>query len=568
MMKEISLILSAQLKRIKNIALPLKRSFIAKASLLFIFVMSFEIGIYFFFNKVFGYLLSEEAFNEYFVLSLVERLMGMVFLMAFSMLIFSNILSTLSVVYLSRDLPLLISSPLRINSIFKAKYLVSSVTSSYTVVLIMIPIFLSYAHCFKTGMAFLIPARLTLLLFIAFSSGLGTLITIILMRFFPAKRAQQVVTVLGLFMIIVLVSAVRMMRPERLLSPSGGADFAAVVKSITVESVGYFPGTWASRAILGAGQSEFDSFLKGFIPLLFSSILVISLVFWISRHIYYRSWTLSGISRRGGKTERSYRRILLLEKLYSFLPPKVKAMFAKDTLLFFRETTQWSQLLILGGLVFIYLLNIKSLPLDSIMLKNLPARGLIAYLNIAFMGFIIATVVARFGYPAVSFEGQSIWIIRSLPIHYRSYLWTKFMMFFFPLLFMVLSLMFASNRLLDIPPLVGWVSLGSVAMITFALTGLGVGLGAAYPRFKYENAVQIITGAGGLIFMVISLFYIGISIILLAVPGYQYFSYLVTGNIYLFWPSYLSLGVFIILSVLLALIPMEFGLKKWKKLQL
>jgi ABC-2 type transport system permease protein len=568
MMKEISLILSVQLKRLKNIALPLKRPFIIKASLLFIFVMSFEIGIYFFFNKVFGYLLSEEAFNEYFVLSLVERLMGMVFLMAFSMLIFSNILSTLSVVYLSRDLPLLISSPLRINSIFKAKCLVSSVTSSYTVVLIMIPIFLSYAHCFKTGMAFLIPALLTLLLFIAFSSGLGTLITIILMRFFPAKRAQQVVTVLGLFMIIVLVSAVRMMRPERLLSPSGGADFAAVVKSITVKSVGYFPGTWASRAILGTGQAEFDSFLKGFIPLLVSSILIISLVFWISRHIYYRSWALSGISRRGGKTERSYRRILLLEKLYSFLPPKLKAMFAKDTLLFFRETTQWSQLLILGGLVFIYLLNIKSLPLDSIMLKNLPARGLIAYLNIAFMGFIIATVVARFGYPAVSFEGQSIWIIRSLPIRYRSYLWTKFMMFFFPLLFMVLSLMFASNRLLDIPPLVGWVSLGTIVMITFALTGLGVGLGAAYPRFKYENAVQIITGAGGLIFMVISLFYIGIAIILLAIPGYQYFSYLVTGNIYLFWPSYLSLGIFIILSVLLALIPMEFGLKKWKKLQL
>jgi ABC-2 type transport system permease protein len=567
-MKDFLLILSVQFKRLKNIALPLKKPFIIKASLLFFFVMGFEIGIYFFFNKVFGYLLSEEAFNEFFVLSLVERLMGMVFLMAFSMLIFSNILSTLSVVYLSKDLQLLISSPLKINSIFKAKYMVSSVTSSYTVIFIMIPIFLSYAHCFRTGAAFLIPALFTLLLFIAFSCGLGALITIILMRFFPAKRAQQVVTVLGLFMIIVLVSAVRMMRPERLLSPSGGADFAAVVKSITVESVGYFPGTWASRAILGAGQAELDSFLKGFIPLLASSLLITSLVFSISRRIFYRSWTLSGISRRGGKTERSYRRILLLEKLYGFLPPRVRALFAKDTLLFFRETTQWSQLLILGGLVFIYLLNIKSLPLDSIMLKNLPARGLIAYLNIAFMGFIIATVVARFGYPAVSFEGSSIWVIRSLPIHYRSYLWTKFMMFFFPLLFMVLALMFVSNRLLEIPTLVGWVSLGSITMITFALTGLGVGLGAAYPRFKYENAVQIITGAGGLIFMVISLVYIGIAIILLAVPGYQYFSYLVTGNIYLFWPSYLSLGVFIILSALLALIPMEFGLRKWKKLQL
>lgn len=567
-MKDFYLILSAQFIRIKNIIWPLKKAFIAKAVLLFLFVLLFEIGIYFFFNKVFGYLLAEETFNEYFVLSLIERLMGMVFLMAFSMLIFSNILSTLSVIYLSKDLPLLISSPLRINKIFQVKYFISSITSSYTVILIMIPIFVSYAHSFNTGWVFLILALCTLLLFIAFSSGLGALITIILMRFFPAKRTQQVVTVLGLFMIIILVSTVRMMKPERLLNPAGGSDFAAVVKSITVESIGYFPGTWASRAILGAGQAEIAPFLTGFIPLLLSAILITSLVFVIANKIYFKSWVLSGVSRRGGKTSRSYNRIQWLEKLFGIFPPNVRTMFVKDTLLFFRETTQWSQLLILGGLIFIYILNIKSLPLESIMLKNLPARGLIAYLNISFMGFIITTVVARFGYPAVSFEGQSVWVIRSLPINYRSYLWTKFMMFFFPLLIMILVLLYISNIILDIPPTVGAASLVIETIITFALTGLGVGLGAAYPRFRYENAVQIITSVGGLIFMVISLFYIGISIILLAVPGYQYFNYIISGNIYRIWPSVIAIIIFLIISLLLAIIPMEIGLRKWKKYQL
>lgn len=567
-MKDFSHVLSAQYKRIKNIVFPLKKPFVIKSTLLILFVLMFEIGIYLFFNKVFGYLLSEEAFNEYFVLSLVERLMGMVFLMAFSMLIFSNILSTLSVVYLSKDLPLLFSSPLRINKLFQAKYLISSISSSYTVILIMIPIFLSYSVSFKAQWPFLIPALSILLLFIALSSAIGSLITIILIRFFPAKRTQQVVTVLGLFMIIILVSAVRMMRPERLLNPAGGTDFAAVVKSITVESVGYFPGTWASRAILGAGQADIVLFLKGFIPLLLSSVLITGIVIATANRIYFKSWTLAGISRRGGKTARSYKKIRILEKIYSLFPVKARSVLAKDTLLFFRETTQWSQLMILGGLIFIYLLNIKSLPLDSIMLKNLPARGLIAYLNIAFMGFIIATVVARFGYPAVSFEGSSIWIVRSLPINYRSFLWTKFLMFFFPLLLMVMILVHASNIILEIPALIGTASLIITAVITFALTGLGVGLGAAYPRFKYENAVQIITGAGGLIFMVISLVYIGISIILLAVPGYQYFSYVMTGYIYRIWPSIITTILFLILSVIIAVIPMEIGLKKWKNLQL
>ena len=567
-MKELRLILGAQFTRVKNIVSPLRKSFVVKATFLFFFILFFEVGIYLFFNKVFGALLSEETFSEYFVLYLMERLMGMVFILVFSMLIFSNILSTLSVIYMSKDLPMLISSPLRVDRIFLAKYTVSAAVSSYTVVLIMIPIFLSYAHSFRTGLPFLVPAMVVLILFIMFSTGLGSLITILLMRFFPAKRTHQVVTVLGLLMIIVLVSVVRMMRPERLLRPKGGADFAEVIKSITVSTTSYFPGNWASKAILGAGQADPSVFMDGFIPLLITAVVMTLIVYLIARKIYYHSWAMAGISRRGGKTERNNITMKILEKAYGLLPRRARTLFVKDTLIFFRDTSQWSQLLILAGLVFVYLLNIKSLPLNSIMLRNMPARGMLSYLNIAFMGFIIATVVARFGYPAVSFEGKSVWIVRSMPVNYRRYLWTKFLMSFMPLLVITLLLMYLSNQILEIPPLAAYVSLFIAVFITFALNGLGVGLGAAYPRFSYENEAQIVTGIGGLIFMVISLVYIGLSIAILAVPGYQYFSYLVRGHVYALWPALVSMAVFVILSLLLGIIPMEIGLKKWRKYEI
>jgi len=567
-MKEFRLISNLQLTRIKNHFYPLRKSFVIKSLFLLSFIFLFEIGIFKFFNRVFGYLLSEQSFNEYFVLYLVERLMGMVFLMVFTMLIFSSILSSLSVIYLSKDLNLLIASPLNVNRIFLTKYFNSAVISSYTVVFIMIPIFISYSVSFNTGIGFLLPAILVLIAFILFSCGLGSLITIILMRFFPAKRTHQIVTVLGLVMLISLISAVRMMKPERLLNPDGGTDFTQVVESITVASTSYFPGTWASRAVLGAGQKKLDIFLGGFVPLAISAFLMIAITYLIARKIYYRSWAMSAISRRGGETERSFKMQTFIEKAFKFLPVKPRALIVKDTLIFFRDTTQWSQLLILAGLVFIYLINIKSLPLTSAMLQNLPARGLLAYLNMAFMGFIIATVVARFGYPAVSFESRSVWVVRTLPINFRRYLWTKFLMFFMPLLIMVLFLTFVSNIILEIPRIVAFGSLGAMTLITFGLTGLGVGLGAAYPKFKYENAAQIITGLGGLIFMVISIFYIGVVVILMAVPGYQYFAYLTTGRIYAVWPSVAALSGIILISISICLIPMELGLKKWRKYQL
>ncbi len=567
-MKEIRLLVGAQLTRVKNLFFPLRKPLVIKASFLFVFIMGFEIGIYAFFNKIFNYLLTEDTFNEYFVVYLVERLMGMVFLMVFAMLIFSNILSSLSVIYLSKDLPMIFSSPMRVNRVFIAKFLNTTVVSSYTVVFIMIPIFLSYAHSFHTGISFLVPALIILLFFIFFSSGLGSFITISLMRFFPAKRTQQVVTVSGLVMLILLISAVRMMKPERLLKPQGGADFTAVLESITVSNVGYFPGTWASRAILGAGQKDFNLFMKGFLPLIISAVVMCLITYLLARKIYYRSWAMAGISRRGGKTFRPARSIRFWEKVYHPFSQRSRSMMVKDTLLFFRDTTQWSQLLILAGLVFVYLLNIKSLPLTSAMLSNLPARGMLSYLNMAFMGFIIATVVARFGYPAVSFESKVVWVVRSLPIDFRNYLWTKMLMFYIPLQILVLGLMYLSNRILEIPRLAAIGSLAVMVLVTFGLTGLGVGLGAAYPRFKYENPAQIITGLGGLIFMVISLVYIGVVVILMAVPGYLYFAYLTTGHVYLVWPSILAVTGVVVLSILIAVVPMEFGLKKWKKFQM
>ncbi|MBN2134369.1 MAG: hypothetical protein JW737_01430 [Acidobacteria bacterium] len=567
-MKELRLIFGIQLARIKNIVYPLRKAFVIKAILLTAFVMLFEIGIYLFFDKIFRYLLSEQSFNERFVLYLIERLMGMVFLMVFTMLIFSSILSSLSVIYLSRDLPLLFSAPMNINRIFIAKYFNTAVISSYTVVFIMIPIFLAYAHSFHTGTAFLIPALIVLIVFILFSTGIGSFITIILMRFFPAKRTHQIVTVLGLLMIIMLVSAVRMMKPERLLQPSGGTDFTAVVKSITVSSAGYFPGTWASRAILGAGQKDFRMFLTGFLPLAAAALFIVLFTYHTAKKIYYRSWALSGISRRGGSTSRSPHFEIALENAFGFLPAKPRALIVKDALLFFRDTSQWSQLLILAGLVFVYLLNIKSLPLTSAMLQSGPARGLLSYLNMTFMGFIIATVVARFGYPAVSFESKSVWVVRALPLNYRKYLWTKLLMFFLPMVILVLILTYISNLMLEIEPVMAIGSLGMMTLITFALTGLGVGLGAAYPRFHYENATQIITGLGGLIFMVISLVYIAIVVILMAIPGYLYFAYITTKHVFSVWPSVVAIAGIILLSITLAVIPMEFGYRRWKNYQL
>ena len=86
----------------------------------------------------------------------------------------------------------------------------------------------------------------------------------------------------------------------------------------------------------------------------------------------------------------------------------------KELRLFFRDTTQWSQLILLAVLVVVYVFNIKYLPLRgegvTFFLVNV-----IPFLNLVLAGFVLASVAARFIFPSVSLEGRTLWLLRSSP---------------------------------------------------------------------------------------------------------------------------------------------------------
>ena len=52
----------------------------------------------------------------------------------------------------------------------------------------------------------------------------------------------------------------------------------------------------------------------------------------------------------------------------------------------------------------------------------------------------------------------------------------------------------------------------------FGIVALGIGFGALYPKFKYENIAQVSTGFGGVMYMIISVIFMGAIIVLEAGP--------------------------------------------------
>jgi ABC-2 type transport system permease protein len=80
-----------------------------------------------------------------------------------------------------------------------------------------------------------------------------------------------------------------------------------------------------------------------------------------------------------------------------------------------------------------------------------------------------------------------------------------------------------SNLFLQVSPFMMILSTITIFCLVPAVVGLATGLGAIYADFKSENPVQVVTGFGGLLFMILSFSLIAVVIILEAGPVYYIF---------------------------------------------
>jgi ABC-2 type transport system permease protein len=240
--------------------------------------------------------------------------------------------------------------------------------------------------------------------------------------------------------------------------------------------------------------------------------------------LLHRALYAQGATKAREGAERVVRRRLRggAVRLLGGLAPASREFILKDLRVFFRDSTQWSQLILLGVLALVYIANIRMLPLFSGERVPFFLVTLIAFLNLGLAGFVLAAVAARFVFPAVSLEGRQLWLLRSSPLNLRALLWSKYWTGTLPLLVLALGLTATTNALLHVSPFMMTLSLASIVLFTLAASALALALGAIYPQFDTENAAQIPTSFGGLVFMMASVTLLAVIIGIEAQPVLTY----------------------------------------------
>ena len=558
-MRDLYLLAALRFRMLSNSIRTLRREGVYKLLFFSFLCLLFVIGDYSFFYKIIKYLKGEEIIGPI----LITQLLDMMALTFFFMLFFSTIVAAISTMYLSSDLDLLISSPLGITAVFIEKFFQTVINSSWMVVLFGLPMFSALGAVYGMGIKFYIYMVILLIPFIIIPAGLGILFTVSLIRYFPAKRMQQVMTFMILLFVAGLVIFFRFMRPETLYREVEMSDhlIMAFFERLSVPKSPYLPSAWLTEGFMSLLHSNGAGIEYPLFSLFAGALLTFAVVIIVARKVYFAGLSEAGTTSIRGKGKRKD----MIEAFVRRLPLSAhqRALLVKDIKVFFRDTGQWSQLFILGALVAVYIFNIKNLPLNSYYLKNL-----IAFLNLGLAGFVLASVAIRFVFPSVSLEGGSIWVIRRSPIKMSSFLWEKYIAFLFPLLLLGEILMVGSNILLEVDPFMMALSTASIFMITLGITGLGVGMGAMYPRFRYENIAQVAAGAGGIIYMILCLAYIGTVIILEARPVYIHFKRQIFWGDYSMASLYVAAIAVFIMTAAVIIIPMRRGIKALEEMDI
>lgn len=423
---------------------------------------------------------------------------------------FSVLTSAISTLYGSTDLPLLLGLPLPAASVFGLKVGETYLTSAALPAVFTLPVLVGLGLERQAPPAYYLLSAAAVLALYAIPVALGALLALVLMRLAPAGRVTEVATAVSVAAAAGLILGLRALRPEQ-LSAMSPDEFERLLARLAELHIGWLPTRWASGAVWRALRGELS---MGALALAAAAVAALAVVAWAAARAYRSGWfrALDGVGPRRGPGplpaaawERPLARL-----------GAGGGIAVKDLRLLARDPGQWSQLLVLAALAGVYFISTASV---AVQMQRF--RDVVGALNLAFLGFLMAGVGVRTSFPLVSLEGEGFWMLQTGPVRARQVVMAKFWGAL-PVMLLLgggLGIAVAGRLGVSAPLALATPVAGLCAAL--AITGLGVGLGAAFPRFDATNPAEVPMSTGGLLYMALALAYAGLNTLLFAYPAYR-----------------------------------------------
>ncbi len=493
----------------------------------------------------------------------VKYIFSLFFFAIFLMLTVSGTIISYSILYRSRQAEFLLTSPVPHNSVFFISFVDSVMFSSWAFMFLAVPILLAYGISFKMGFWFFPLSFLALFPFLLIPASIAGGLVLLISLLPKQGRKPVMVTLVLLVLIPLIYSGVRVFMAERRYGIMESMWIEEVFRSLNFARNPFLPSLWASEIVTSFSVESWDMLLLYFLLLLSTGLFFSFVAHLFAIPLYFRAWNVVMNFGSGKK----YGRSRLIRKVVNAIPllsPEVRIILRKDIQTFFRDPAQWSQFLLFFGIIGIYFLNLRSFAYDD---ADLRWKSMISFLNLAAVCMTLATLNSRFVFPQISLEGTKFWVLGLMPVTRREIVRGKFYFAFLSGWIISTGLVLLSDFMLRISWNIRLFHAFTVFLVSFGLAGLSVGSGTIWPNFKETVPSKIVSGLGGTLNLIMSVFFVAVIIFIEAVPCHYYIIKL-NGKLF---PSVTVMGIVLFFAAFTAmgsgLLFMKIGTNRFNRVE-
>lgn len=421
---------------------------------------------------------------------------------ALLLLLFSSISFALSTFYLSRDLDMLLVTPVPLRSVFIARFVEGLATPWLLLGLLLAAPLVGYGIGLGYGLGFYIAVLVVLVLLPLLPLGLGTLLTMVLVRVIPAKRLREVMTVLGS-----LLGVLFWVGTQLLANASTTVDPLDAQQALRFD-VPFLPSAWGARMLIAAGTADWSTLMRFSALYLPATIGLFLACVLLAERLYYNGW-ISINSAAGGRIRRRSR-----GEHVPLLRGASGAIVRKDLRTLPRDLQQLTQLLVPLIFACFWLWQTS---MGGSAGRSTPFWGVSTTGSSLFICVLFAS---NLGLSGMSREGRSMWLLQLAPVSPWAILRAKWLLAWlpFPLFGLVISIFLGWIGDLTVPGLLlNWLIL---VVVGCGVAGITTGLGAMFPRFDWDNPRRMVTTQAGCISPLFYLPYAGLMFALVSAPQF------------------------------------------------
>jgi ABC-2 type transport system permease protein len=476
------------------------------------------------------------------------------------MLVFSNAIIAYGGLFGRGEAEYLLAAPFRPRHIVTLRFFESLFFASWSLLLLGLPLMAAMARSAEAPWPFYAFFTAFFLCFVPIPAAVGLVAAWAAARFFPRSRVRVLI---AFGIVLVAVGTFYAFHAVNETTANSTQWLKLFFDRMALLQEPLLPNQWISEGIAAAAEGRYSDagfclFVTGANALFLSWLAVL----WVSSRLtpaFAKAQAAAGQPLLGSVG----RGIVtgLAGAPFVLLPRPLRLLARKDIRCFLRDPVQWSQMVILLGLLALYVSNVGRLgggigSGDWVLL--------ITFLNLTAVSLILATFTSRFVYPLVSLEGQQFWLLGLLPLRRNRILWAKFAYATTITLVSGLLVTAMSVRSLAVGTALVIAQFTLVSSVCVGLCGTAVGLGACWPVFSQRNAARIASSFGGTINLIVSVILVVVTLAGVAAAGV--FARIGGGRVE--WSvAGVLLSIVVLFNIVAAGVAMTAGIRRFRRIE-